>query len=98
MPVKKIYSLLIRRQIREPGVQAHIGLRTYIYIYFCSNLNAAAENISHAFGYTGTNHVSNWNYQVFYKSAPTASAEPEGGTGGPDPPWKMTNYMGFYRE
>ena len=21
-----------------------------------------------------------------------------GGTGGPDPPWKITSYMGFYRE
>ena len=27
-----------------------------------------------------------------------ASADPEGGTGGPDPPWKITSYMGFYRE
>ena len=26
------------------------------------------------------------------------SADPEGGTGGPDPPWKITSYMGFYRE
>ena len=25
-------------------------------------------------------------------------ADPEGGTGGPDPPWKITSYMGFYRE
>ena len=29
----------------------------------------------------------------------TASADPEGGgTGGLDPPWKITSYMGFYRE
>ena len=28
-----------------------------------------------------------------------ASADPEGGQGGPDPPpWKITSYMGFYRE
>ena len=28
-----------------------------------------------------------------------ASADPEGGTGGPDPPpWEITSYMGFYRE
>ena len=27
-----------------------------------------------------------------------SSADPEGGTGGPDPPWKITSYMGFYRE
>ena len=29
-----------------------------------------------------------------------ASADPEGGggTGGLDPPWKITSYMGFYRE
>ena len=26
------------------------------------------------------------------------SADPEGETGGPDPPWKITSYMGFYRE
>ena len=27
------------------------------------------------------------------------SADPEGGgAGGPDPLWKITNYMGFYRE
>ena len=28
------------------------------------------------------------------------SADPEGGggTGGHDPPWKITSYMGFYRE
>ena len=26
------------------------------------------------------------------------SADPEGGTGGPDPPWKITSCMGFYRE
>ena len=24
-------------------------------------------------------------------------AEPKGGIGGPDPPWKITGYMGFYR-
>ena len=23
--------------------------------------------------------------------------DPEGGLGGPDPPWKITSYMGFYR-
>ena len=29
-----------------------------------------------------------------------ASADPEGGAGSPDPPppWKITSYMGFYRE
>ena len=28
-----------------------------------------------------------------------ASADPEGWTGGPDPPWKITKlYIGFYRE
>ena len=28
-----------------------------------------------------------------------SSADPEGGTGGPDhPTWKITSYMGFYRE
>ena len=27
-----------------------------------------------------------------------ASADPEGGTGGLDPPWKITSYIGFYRE
>ena len=28
-----------------------------------------------------------------------SSADPEGGTGGPDPPpWKITSYMGFYKE
>ena len=27
-----------------------------------------------------------------------ASADPEGGTGGLDPPWKITSHMGFYRE
>ena len=27
-----------------------------------------------------------------------ASADPEGGTGGPDPPLKITSYMGFYSE
>ena len=28
-----------------------------------------------------------------------SSADPEGGgTGGPDPPWKIASYMGFYRE
>ena len=27
-----------------------------------------------------------------------SSADPEGGTGGRDPPWKITSYMGFYRE
>ena len=27
-----------------------------------------------------------------------ASADPEGGTGGPDPPWKITSYMGFSME
>ena len=26
------------------------------------------------------------------------SADPEGGTGGPDPPWIITSYMGFYRD
>ena len=26
------------------------------------------------------------------------SADPEGETGCPDPPWKITSYMGFYRE
>ena len=30
--------------------------------------------------------------------SPNASADPEGGTGGPDIPWKITSYMGFYRE
>ena len=25
-----------------------------------------------------------------------SSADPEGGTGGPDPSWKITSYMGFY--
>ena len=30
---------------------------------------------------------------------PDTSADPEGGTGGPDPPpWKIISYMGFYRE
>ena len=28
----------------------------------------------------------------------STSADPEWGTGGPDPPWKITSYMGFYRE
>ena len=28
----------------------------------------------------------------------STSADPEGGTGGRDPPWKITSYMGFYRE
>ena len=29
----------------------------------------------------------------------TASVDPEGGQGsGPPPPWKITSYMGFYRE
>ena len=29
-----------------------------------------------------------------------SSADPEEGTGGPDPhpPWEITSYMGFYRE
>ena len=32
-------------------------------------------------------------------SVPSTSADPEGGTGDPDPPpWKITSYMGFYRE
>ena len=31
-------------------------------------------------------------------SGMTTSADPEGGTGGPDPPWKITSYMDFYRE
>ena len=25
-------------------------------------------------------------------------ADPVGGIGGPDPPWKMTSYIGFYRD
>ena len=27
--------------------------------------------------------------------AMNTSADPEGGTGGPDPTWKITSYMGF---
>ena len=27
-----------------------------------------------------------------------SSADPEGGTGSGPPPWKITSYMGFYRE
>ena len=27
-----------------------------------------------------------------------SSADPEGGTGDPEPPWKITSYMVFYRE
>ena len=27
-----------------------------------------------------------------------SSADPEGGTGGSDLPWKITSYMGFYSE
>ena len=26
------------------------------------------------------------------------STDPEGGTGGPEPPWKITSYTGFYRK
>ena len=32
------------------------------------------------------------------KQSETTSADPEGGTGEPDPPCKITSYMGFYRE
>ena len=35
-----------------------------------------------------------------FQLATRSSADPEGGTGGPDPPppWKITSYMGFYTE
>ena len=36
-----------------------------------------------------------------FQLATRSSADPEAGTGGPDPPpppWKITSYMGFYRE
>ena len=36
--------------------------------------------------------------QTGIKVACISSADPEGGTGGPDPTWKITSYMGFYRE
>ena len=38
------------------------------------------------------------SYQGLTIDISLASADPEGGTGGPDPPWKITSYMGFYRE
>ena len=34
--------------------------------------------------------------KIFLNMQP--SADPEGGTGGPDLPWKITSHMGFYRE
>ena len=43
----------------------------------------------------GTAGASNFWLQV---SGMATSADPEGGTGGQDPPWKITSYMGFYRE
>ena len=32
------------------------------------------------------------------ESTPPPSADPEGGGRGSGPPWKITSYMGFYRE
>ena len=32
------------------------------------------------------------------RAAPSADPEGSGGAGGPGPLWKITNYMGFYRE
>ena len=32
------------------------------------------------------------------RAAPSADPEGGGGAWGPDPLWKITNYMGFYRK
>ena len=46
----------------------------------------------------------NVSARVHVLSVCKTSADPEGGggggggAGGPDPPWKITSYMGFYRE
>ena len=36
--------------------------------------------------------------QILKLPHPTASVDPEGGQGVRTPPWKITSYMGFYRE